>query len=59
MNGATVQRAVNGLTAPSFFYTAAMQNADFGAPQASYVIRVYQNAAQIGRGQVATKTVWL
>lgn len=57
MSGSTVVRAVNGLTAPSFLYAAAMQTADFGAPQSGYTIRVYQNSAQIGRGQVATKTV--
>lgn len=59
MNGADIVRAVLGLAAPSFLYTAAMQTADFGAPQGNYTICVYQNSAQIGRGQVATKTIYL
>lgn len=57
VNGAAVVRAVSALSAPGFSYTAAMQTADFGAVQSSLTIRVYQNSAQIGRGQVATATV--
>lgn len=37
-------------TAPAVTYTAAEQAADFGAPQPSYDIRVYQLSAAYGRG---------
>ena len=59
MNGASIVRAVNGLLAPTFLYTVAMQTGDFGSAQSSYAIRVYQNSAQVGRGQAATKTIYL
>ncbi len=52
-----VLRAVPGLSAPAFLYTAAMQAADFGAPRAAYTLNLYQISAVVGRGQVATRTV--
>lgn len=57
MNGSSVVRTASALSSPSYLYTAAAQTADFGALQSSYTIRVYQRSAQIGRGQVAAKTV--
>jgi hypothetical protein len=59
MNGSSVVRTASGLSSPSYLYTAAAQSADFGSLQSSYSIRVYQRSAQIGRGQVAAKTVTL
>jgi hypothetical protein len=49
LDGVAVVRTVAGLSAPSFVYTAAMQTADFGAPQASVRFRVFQIGA-LGRG---------
>ncbi len=59
LNGSSVVRTVAALTTPAFLYTAAMQTADFGSAQSSYTFRVYQNSAQIGRGQLASRTVYL
>ena len=52
-------RTVSGLSAPSWTYTAAAQTADFGAPQSAYTLNIYQLSALYGRGQVATRTVYL
>lgn len=48
-SGTTIVRAVD-LTAPTFTYTAAMQTADFGAPQTSLRWRVAQVSATYGPG---------
>ena len=53
-----VLRTVPGLVAPTWFYPTALQTADFGAPQPSYTINLYQLSALYGRGQVATATVY-
>lgn len=50
MNGGTVVRTITGLTSPSASYSAANQTADFGAPQASVTVRVYQISSIVGRG---------
>jgi hypothetical protein len=55
LNGAVVVRTVSGLTAPTFAYTAAMQNADFGGPVSSLSVRLYQIGA-LGRGVPHIKT---
>lgn len=52
----TLERTKTGLTSPSFVYTAAEQTTDFGSPQASLGIRVYQIGAT-GRGFVYQFTV--
>ena len=57
--GGTVVRTVPGLPSPAFTYTAAAQTADFGAPQSSYRVNVYQLSALVGRGEVASRTVIL
>ena len=47
--GTVIVRTVD-LTAPTFTYTAAMQTADFGAPQSSLRWRVAQVSATFGNG---------
>ena len=57
--GGTVVRTVPGLSSPAWTYTAAAQTADFGAPQSSYRLNVYQLSALVGRGQAASRVVFL
>lgn len=52
-----VLRTVSGLASPAFTYTAAMQTADWGGPQNSYPMRVFQRSAQIGRGYAVIQSV--
>ncbi len=56
MDGATCKRTLQVAT-PDATYTAAQQTADFGAPQSSYTVRVYQMGASYGRGARAEKVV--
>lgn len=56
MNGATVVRTI-AATTPAATYTVAQQTADFGAPQASYTVRVYQMSASYGRGARSTAVI--
>lgn len=56
LDGATVIRTL-AVTAPSATYTAAQQTVDFGAPQASTSVRVYQLSGVVGRGRSADKTL--
>lgn len=49
MSGSTVKRTINATT-PSFTYVAADQIADFGSPQASITLRIYQMSSTVGRG---------
>jgi hypothetical protein len=49
LDGATVKRTLSA-SAPSVIYTVAQQTTDFGSPQPSYTIRVYQFSASYGRG---------
>jgi hypothetical protein len=51
MSGSDVVRTL-GASAPSAVYPAAEQAADFGAPQPSYTLRIYQLSPVFGRGQV-------
>ena len=44
-------------TTPSVTYTAADQTADFGAPQSSVAVRVYQLSAVLGRGTPRAATL--
>ena len=44
-------------TTPSLTYTAAEQTADFGAPQSSLSLRVYQLSSVFGRGSPHATTV--
>ena len=49
LDGATVKRTLTA-TSPTATYTAAQQTADFGAPQSSVSLRVYQLSPVHGRG---------
>ncbi|MFN3349055.1 glycoside hydrolase/phage tail family protein [Pseudorhodoplanes sp.] len=49
LDGADVVRTLS-TTSPAATYTAAQQTADFGSPQASIAVAVYQLSAVVGRG---------
>jgi hypothetical protein len=49
LDGPVVKRTLSA-TAPTAIYTAAEQTADFGAPQASISLRLYQLSPTRGRG---------
>lgn len=49
MSGSTVKRTISATT-PSFTYSAADQTTDFGSPQASITLRIYQMSSTVGRG---------
>lgn len=49
MQGAAVKRTITATT-PSVLYTSAMQITDFGSPQASVTVNIYQLSAVVGRG---------
>jgi hypothetical protein len=50
LDGGDVVRTL-ATTTPSVTYTTAQQIADFGSPQPSYAVRIYQLGASYGRGQ--------
>ena len=56
MNGLTVVRTLTATT-PSVTYSAANQTTDFGSPQASIDINIYQMSAIVGRGYAGSATV--
>jgi hypothetical protein len=56
LDGPDVVRTLSS-TAPSLTYTAADQTADFGAPQASVALRIYQTSPVFGRGPPHAATV--
>jgi hypothetical protein len=56
LDGAAVKRTILS-DIPSALYTAAEQTADFGAPQSSVSLRVYQMSAVAGRGTPRTATL--
>jgi hypothetical protein len=47
---ATVVRTIENLTSPTASYSAANQTTDFGSPQSSLTVRVYQLSEVVGRG---------
>lgn len=49
MQGATVKRTLTAST-PSVLYTSAMQVTDFGSPQTSVTVNIYQLSSVVGRG---------
>ena len=49
LDGATVKRTLTA-TSPTATYTAAQQTADFGSPQPSIALRIYQLSTTRGRG---------
>jgi hypothetical protein len=56
LSGSTVVRTLHATT-PSALYAAADETADFGAPQGSLAVRVYQMSATVGRGFPASATL--
>ncbi len=56
LDGSTIKR-IMATAAPSATYSAAEQIADFGAPQATCTIQVYQIAAGYGRGTPRTAVI--
>lgn len=56
LDGADVVRTI-AATSPTAAYTAAQQTADFGAPQGSIAVAVYQLSASVGRGWPAAATL--
>ncbi|MGF1619623.1 MAG: glycoside hydrolase TIM-barrel-like domain-containing protein [Rhodomicrobiaceae bacterium] len=50
LDGAAVKRTLAS-NLPAVIYTTAQQTSDWGAPQASYTVRVYQKSASYGRGE--------
>ncbi len=56
MNGSTVVRTI-AASSQTAAYTAAQQTTDFGSPQASISLKVYQLSAAVGRGYPGSATV--
>jgi hypothetical protein len=56
LNGSTIVRTIPVIS-PAATYTAAQQTADFGAPQPSVSVKVYQLSATVGRGRPAAATL--
>jgi hypothetical protein len=56
-NGSTLVRSITGLSSPAASYSAADQTTDFGSPQSSIAMKVYQLSAQVGKGFPANATV--
>jgi len=56
MSGATVLRTIE-VTSETASYSAANQTTDFGSPQASISLKIYQMSASVGRGFVREVTV--
>ncbi|MDE3061325.1 MAG: hypothetical protein KGJ06_09970, partial [Pseudomonadota bacterium] len=57
MNGSSVARTLTGLASPTAGYTAAQQTTDFGSPQSSVTVNVYQLSAIVGRGYAGNASV--
>jgi hypothetical protein len=56
LSGVSVVRTIETAT-PSALYTSAQEIADFGTPQSSLAVNVYQLSATVGRGFPATATL--
>ena len=56
LSGASVVRTLRAST-PNVLYAATDEIADFGTPQSSLAVRVYQLSAAIGRGFPAAATL--
>jgi hypothetical protein len=56
LSGASVVRTLSA-SAPSALYASADETADFGTPQSSFDIRLYQMSAIVGRGFPAAATL--
>jgi hypothetical protein len=57
LNGSTVVRSILGLTSPIVSYSAAEQTADFGSPQTSVIVKIYQISAAVGMGYAGVMSV--
>ena len=57
LNGATVVRSLTGLSTPTASYSAADQTSDFGSPQTSVSLKIYQLSAAVGRGYAGIASV--
>lgn len=56
MNGSTVVRTITATT-PTITYTAAQQTTDFGSPQATVDLRIYQLSDVVARGYALEATL--
>lgn len=56
LDGVTVKRTLSA-TGPTVAYSAANQVTDFGAPQSSVSVRIYQLSAVVGRGYPAGASI--
>lgn len=56
LDGLTVVRTLTA-SSPTVTYTAAQQTSDFGSPQSSVSVAVYQISSRLGRGHAGTATV--
>lgn len=56
MDGAAVKRTLTG-SSESVIYTAAQQTTDWGAPQSSVEVNIYQLSADVGRGYARNETI--
>lgn len=56
LDGPNVVRTIS-VTAPTASYTGAQQTTDFGAPQPSINVRIYQIGQLVGRGTAAEATL--
>lgn len=56
MSGSTVKRTLTGTSFP-ITYSAADQTTDFGSPQASITVNIYQMSSVVGRGYARNATV--
>jgi hypothetical protein len=50
VDGGTLVRTVTGVTSPTWTYSRAQQEADFGIPPAALTLRAFQMSSRIGRG---------
>jgi hypothetical protein len=57
LDGGDVVRTITGLSSPTASYSAADQTTDFGAPQSSVAVSVYQISSRVGRGFAGQATV--
>ena len=57
MNGSSVVRTITGITTQSATYSAANQTTDFGSPQSSLTVKIYQMSTVFGRGVPREATV--
>lgn len=56
MNGVIVVRTISA-TSQTASYSAALQTTDFGSPQPSLTVRIYQLSAIVGRGYAGNATI--